>query len=144
MSQHTGVYYKGRRDEDNQPVVTKHVDDLEPVPLPPRLDLRRHSPAGLNWGYLGSGAQQLALALTADVLGDEHGLAVAQRFKLSVTSYLPKAGFFITAEAIQTWADELERTNVLPKLPWPGVETLDGELVVPPRGMIDDPPGEDG
>jgi hypothetical protein len=37
-------------------------------PLPPRLDLFNHSPAGFDWGYGGSGPAQLALAMLADAL----------------------------------------------------------------------------
>ena len=37
--------------------------------LPLRLDLRSHSPTGFSWGYLGSGPAQLALAITAEVVG---------------------------------------------------------------------------
>lgn len=44
---------------------------LEPRPLEPRHDLRNHSPDGFEWGYSGSGPAQLALALAADVLGDD-------------------------------------------------------------------------
>ncbi len=40
-------------------------------PLAPRLDLWNHSPTGFQWGYAGSGPAQLALALAADVLGDD-------------------------------------------------------------------------
>ena len=40
-------------------------------PLDPRLDLRNHSPTGLNWAYGGSGPAQLALALLADALGPD-------------------------------------------------------------------------
>ncbi|GAF79707.1 unnamed protein product, partial [marine sediment metagenome] len=39
--------------------------------LPPRLDLRNHSPMGFECGYLGSGPAQLALALLADVFDDQ-------------------------------------------------------------------------
>lgn len=31
--------------------------------LEPSLDVRRHSPTGFSWGYLGSGPAQLALAI---------------------------------------------------------------------------------
>ena len=37
--------------------------------LPLRLDLRNHSPTGFSWGYLGDGPAQLALAITAEVVG---------------------------------------------------------------------------
>ncbi len=40
-------------------------------PLNPRTDLYNHSPDGFAWGYGGSGPAQLALALAADVLGDD-------------------------------------------------------------------------
>jgi uncharacterized protein DUF6166 len=42
-----------------------------PVKLDMRLDLRNHSPDGPNWGYMGSGPAQLALALAADALNDD-------------------------------------------------------------------------
>ncbi len=43
--------------------------------LPPRHDLRNHSPDGLKWGYAGSGPAQLALAVLPDALGsDRHAL----------------------------------------------------------------------
>lgn len=45
-------------------------------PLDPRHDLRNHSPDGFQWGYLGSGPAQLALALAADATGDDE---LAQR-----------------------------------------------------------------
>lgn len=51
-------------------------------PLNPRNDLRDHSPDGFAWGYGGSGPSQLALALCADVLGDdEKALDVYMDFK---------------------------------------------------------------
>jgi len=40
-------------------------------PLPQRHDLYNHSPDGFEWGYSGSGPAQLALAICADVLGDD-------------------------------------------------------------------------
>lgn len=61
-----------------------------PIPLNSRLDLRNHSPTGFAWGYFGSGPAQLALALAADVLGDDHAaLAIYQAFKERFVSMLP-------------------------------------------------------
>ena len=34
--------------------------------LPLRLDIFSHSPSGFEWGYLGSGPAQLALAILCD------------------------------------------------------------------------------
>lgn len=59
-------------------------------PLPLRLDLANHSPTGFEWGYGGSGPAQLALAILADCLGDEHdALSWAPYFKAHVVAALP-------------------------------------------------------
>src|SRR5262249_13872052 len=52
-------------------VVTVRSDGGPDRPLAPRWDLRNHSPAGYEWSYGGSGPAQLALALAADLLGDD-------------------------------------------------------------------------
>lgn len=49
--------------------------------LPPRNDLRNHSPDGFQWGYLGSGPAQLSLAILAWELGDQAAMAHYQEFK---------------------------------------------------------------
>ena len=60
-------------------------------PLDPRCDLYNHSPCGFQWGYAGSGPAQLALALCADVLGDDaRALRVYQDFKMLVIAPLPR------------------------------------------------------
>lgn len=68
--------YVGVR-EGNQTTITVNGE-----PLDPRLDIRNHSPSGFEWGYLGSGPAQLALAILADHLGDDHEAQMLyQRFK---------------------------------------------------------------
>ena len=57
--------YEGGRSLDGA-VVT-----VDGAPLDPRFDIRRFSPAGFEWTYIGDGPRQLALALLADHLGDE-------------------------------------------------------------------------
>lgn len=65
--------------------------------LNPRFDLRKHSLTGFEWGYGGSGPAQLALALAADVLGDdEAALDVYQRLKFRVVGRLPADGWALT------------------------------------------------
>lgn len=59
--------YVGTRDADSARV-TVLVDGAPQYALPPRLDIRNHSPSGFNWGYHGSGPAQLALAILADYL----------------------------------------------------------------------------
>ncbi len=56
-------------------------------PLNPRNDLWNHSPDGFAWGYAGSGPAQLALALAADVLGDDQrAVAVHQGLKFALVA----------------------------------------------------------
>ena len=81
-------------------------------PLPPRFDLRNHSPDGFQWGYGGSGPAQLALAILADHFsGQEHGDRTAelfyQKFKWSVIAKLPSGkAWTLTTEDIDRWFDE--------------------------------------
>jgi hypothetical protein len=105
------VTYQGRRAGHGGLIVTKHVDDLPPVELDLRLDLRNHSPTGFELGYSGSGPAQLALAITADVLGDDHARHVYQDFKQAFVARWPREGFAISAEAVEGWAEELERKD---------------------------------
>jgi len=58
-------------------------------PLPPRHDLRNHSPDGFQWGYGGSGPAQLALALLCHATDDEFALAHYHAFKFDVVAGLP-------------------------------------------------------
>ena len=61
-------------------------------PLPPRLDLKRLSPAGFEWTYEGAGPAQLALALLADHLGDDPAaLRHYERFMREVVANLDNA-----------------------------------------------------
>ena len=49
-------------------------------PLAPRLDLRALSEAGFEWGYVGSGPYQLALAILAHELGERRALGNYRSF----------------------------------------------------------------
>jgi hypothetical protein len=71
-------------------------------PLPPRLDLRNHSPTGFEWGYGGSGPAQLSLALLADYLGDDdEAVAWHQDFKSLCVAHLPHECWTLTEDEIQ-------------------------------------------
>lgn len=100
--------YRGERSEGGCAVVV--VDDGGSRELDPRFDLRNHSPSGFEWGYGGSGPAQLALALAADVLGDDEAArAVYQRLKFRVVGRLPKDGWSLTeaelTDAIRSLAE---------------------------------------
>ena len=97
--------YEGRRTEQGVAVT------VDGQPLNPRLDLWNHSPTGFEWGDVGNGAAQLALALLADCLGDDdEAMAWEQDFKAAVVAGLPKAGWTLTEQEIRDtiWAFENE------------------------------------
>lgn len=73
--------------------------------LAPRLDLRDHSPTGLEWGYQGSGPAQLALALLADATGnDVYACDRYQDFKRDiVANWAQDRGWAITLAQILEW-----------------------------------------
>lgn len=88
--------YRGRRDRENVAHVTV-TDDEGTRALPPRRDLRDHSPTGFAWGYSGSGPAQLALAMCADLLGDgPRALAVYQEFKRHTVALFRMEGWEIS------------------------------------------------
>jgi len=60
--------------------------------LPLRPDVFDHSPSGFEWGYLGSGPAQLALAILCDYLGDPQ---LAVRFHQELTE-----------ESVARWKDD--------------------------------------
>ncbi len=69
-----------------------------------RLDIRNHSPTGLEWGYGGSGPAQLALAILADAIGDREAQRLYQDFKWGVIAKLDQEKpWEITREQIQGW-----------------------------------------
>ena len=56
--------YHGRRGANGCSV------SVDGSPLDPRTDLRQISTTGFEWGYMGSGPSQLALAILADHFDD--------------------------------------------------------------------------
>lgn len=66
-----GLHWTGRRLRDRV-IVERHVPGQVPEPLDPRHHVSNHSPTGFEWGYVGSGPHQLALALCCDYLADDY------------------------------------------------------------------------
>jgi len=94
--------------------IVEVIDDQGRIrPLAPRNDLRDHSPDGFAWGYGGSGPAQLALALAADVLGDDQrALRIYQQLKWDRLAKLdPTAGFTVTELEISDRILTLEALN---------------------------------
>src|SRR4051812_25709179 len=100
--------YRGTRTDQGCRVVVE--EDGATRPLAPRLDLRAHSPAGFEWAYPGSGPAQLALALAADVLGDDgRARDVYQRLKFGLIAGLPRAGWELSEDRVRAAVEAAER-----------------------------------
>lgn len=93
--------YIGGRTLDGTAFVIVEESGAPNRPLEPRADLYNHG-SGMDWGYLGSGPAQLALALLADATG-EGSLAVQyhQRFKERVVARMREKGWRLTANDVR-------------------------------------------
>lgn len=99
--------YHGRQTEHGCAVDVE--EDGECSLLNPRHDLRLHS-RELNWGYGGSGPAQLALALAADVLGDDDkAQAIYQKLKFKLVGGLPHEEWVLTESRIRSAIDAIEQ-----------------------------------
>lgn len=93
--------YMGWRSESGCHVLTSDEEAGLAYHLPPRNDLRNHSPTGFEWGYGGSGPAQLALALCADALDDDDAAqGVYQRVKELVVSRIKTDRWILPAEEL--------------------------------------------
>jgi len=88
----------------NGRAIVYKVDGNKSMILDPRFDLICHSPTGFEWGYGGSGPAQLALAILADFLGNDHlALKLYQFFKNDVITKLPYEGWILEEDEIRRW-----------------------------------------
>jgi hypothetical protein len=110
------VEYVGMR-VDETPVVL-NLTEHERLTPNRSLDLVRHSPAGFDWGYTGSGPSQLACALLLDYSNDE---TVAQQhyiqFRNEVVSQLacdgPADCWHLTGSGIEAALAEFKAHHAL-------------------------------
>ena len=63
----------------------------------------RHSPTGIEWGYLGSGPADLALSVLSALTDDESARRLYQRFKAEVIARVPEAGGVLRAAEVRAW-----------------------------------------
>jgi hypothetical protein len=94
-----GVTYNGLRTPKGCLVT---VDGAE---LQQRLDVRKHSPTGFEWGFDGSGPAQLALAMLCDFFnGDtDKALEYYQEFKRDIIAPIGQNTWTIKSESIVEW-----------------------------------------
>jgi hypothetical protein len=109
LKTYTGYRMPGDQGTAAPGLVTVHQEGRAPRPLDPRFDLRQAADA-LNWGYGGSGPAQLALALAADVLGDdEAALDVHRRLRSRLVAGLPRDGWAHTEEQVRRIIHDIQR-----------------------------------
>lgn len=106
------VLYEGYRRSSygGQEVTVRCEPEGSVVPLHPSRsqELVNHSPSGFNWGYLGNGPAQLALALLLDVTRDEElSLRHYQDFKFMIVANWGD-DWVVTRGAIVEWLDGRE------------------------------------
>ena len=113
------VTYVAERDDADRTVEARKLvqragDTLESLRLPPRLDLRSHSPAGFEFGYAGSGPAQQSLAILADALVPERAVDLYQRFKRDFVARASGQEFRATRDEVEAWV----ATQVPPPGDW--------------------------
>lgn len=114
--------YTGKRDGK---VTTVTVDG---VLLDPRTDLREMSSDGFEWGYVGSGPYQLALAMLADHFGnDATAMGNYRSFCETVIIRLANDGWTMESDAIDAALEGVIEVNM----------TLE-ELLNKARGIVID------
>ncbi len=97
--------YAGRRFSPGEVVVEVHEthpeNETTTRDLPPRNDIRNHSPDGFEWGYAGSGPAQLALAILADFTGRAPSAREYQKFKGQIIQNLREDRWEITGAQVE-------------------------------------------
>lgn len=111
--------YRGVRREEGCQVTVNGAE------LDPRLDLWNHSPTGFEWGYGGSGPAQTALAILADVLGDDDlAVQLHQRFKFAVIGGIKVSTWNLSEQQVKDWVDATLEVLNTPNEPWMEVEEV--------------------
>lgn len=92
-------YYTGSRRKNGD---AHMFVDGEPLPL--RLDLQRHSPDGFEWGYMGSGPAQTALAILAHHLkNDALAVELHQHYHHEVVARAARQLWSTNTNEIDVW-----------------------------------------
>ena len=79
--------------------------------LPSHLGVYRHSPSGFEWGYLGSGPAQLALALCVEVVGPARALRIHQAVKERLVAPLDGDDWVLTSHQVLQVVEAEERAR---------------------------------
>jgi hypothetical protein len=87
------------------------ITDAGRMPLAPCNNVINHSPDGFEWGYLGSGPAQLALALCMDALDGDRARAIKvyQPFKEEHIAPIDGNEFSFTADQVRRYIFDIEK-----------------------------------
>jgi hypothetical protein len=109
MKTYTGYRQRNASGHPTAFTVIVHEPGQAARPLDLRHDLRCHS-SEFNWGYGGSGPAQLALALAADVLGDDEAAQeIYQRLKFRVVGRLGEDGWLLTENQLRNAIEQIQQ-----------------------------------
>lgn len=103
--------YVGRRDFDGVKVYVVTEKTLGGLGRAPLKHVVLHSPDGFEWGYLGSGPADLALAILADFFGDNEAWKAEplhQSFKAAFVAGFAKESWSLDEGEIRRWVEEQE------------------------------------
>lgn len=104
--------YRGRRERTGC-IVEVYLDGKKSHDLDARLDIRMHSPNGMDWGYFGPGPSQLALAILADATGNKRiAEAYHEDFRRAFVADLPFIRWTLTSEEVHAWLVRQARTDL--------------------------------
>ena len=93
---------RGWRDPIHRTVV--QIDD-EPLDWESSLEVRNHSPTGVEWGYPGSGPSQLALAILLALVDRDVALIHYQEFKRQIIVPLDHDSWTIAVRDVLDWVE---------------------------------------
>lgn len=134
------VTYRGQRQSDGAGGALISVYDQDGELVGTVAHRAKHSPAGMNWGYAGSGAADCARSLLAHAIGDRHALCpVCQGTDTSGRCESCEAGLLIAPRIYQRfkftfvagWATVFTTTrreilgwltSEFPDADWPGIQ----------------------
>jgi hypothetical protein len=100
-----GKVYKGARFPNGDALILAGKDEPGYMLMAARsLKVRNHSPDGFEWGYMGSGPAQLALALLLDITDDEEiSVKRYQDFMREVIAQFTQDEWYLTEEQVLRW-----------------------------------------
>lgn len=103
------AHFTGQRRRNDTAVTMTAEGTTRDLPL--HLGVYRHSPSGFEWGYLGSGPAQLALALCVEVVGPERAVRVHQAVKERLVAPLDGDDWVLTGHQVLQVIEAEERAR---------------------------------